>query len=80
MIAALCSNVTKPACQFRRLSTASQIARRRSNLGYRLVTKSPLNTRSAHRGRPIKPANLLDRVRKMPSMRLRHAPPATKSP
>jgi hypothetical protein len=43
----------------------------------RLVNKSPLNAGSAH---PIKPANLLDRVRKMRSTNLARTPPATKSP
>ena len=70
----------KTAYQLCRLSTGSQIARRRSNLGYRLVNKSPLNAGSARRGHPIKPTNLLDRARKTPSIRIGHAPPATKSP
>jgi hypothetical protein len=80
MIAAVCSNVTKPACQFCRLSTGSQIARRRGNLGYDCVNKSLFNAGSAHRGRPIKLANLLDRARKSRSTNLRHIPTATKSP
>jgi len=64
----------------RRLSTGNQIARRRGNFGYRLVNKSPLNAGSAHRGRPIKPANLLDRVRKTRSTNLRHTPAADEIP
>jgi hypothetical protein len=80
MIAALGSNITKPACQLRRLSTGNQIARRHGNLRYSLVNKSPLNPGPAHRDRPIKLANLLDRVRQMRSKNLRHTPPATKSP
>jgi hypothetical protein len=67
----------KPADQLHRSSTGSQIARPRSNFGCRLVNKSPLNAGSAH---PIKPANLLDRVRKTRSTNLAHTPPATKSP
>jgi hypothetical protein len=61
-------------------STGHQIARRHSNLRYSLVNKSPLNSGPAHRDRPIKHANLLDRARKTRSTNLRHAPPATKSP
>jgi hypothetical protein len=80
MIAAVCNNVTKPVCQLRRLSTGHQIARRHGNLGYSFVNKSLLNAGSAHRARPIKPANLLDRVRKSRSTNLRHIPTATKSP
>ena len=80
MIAAVGGNITKPACQLRRLSTSNQIARRHGNLGYSFVKKSLLNAGSAHRGRPIKPANLLDRVRKTRSTNVRHTPPTTKSP
>ncbi len=70
----------KPAHHFRRPSTGNQIARRHGNFGYSFVNKSPLNAASAHRGRPIKPANLRGRVRKSHSTNLRHMPPATKSP
>jgi hypothetical protein len=70
----------KPAHQFRRPSTGNQIARRHGNFGYRPINKSPLNAGSALRGRSIKPANLLDRVRKTRSTNLARIPPATKSP
>jgi hypothetical protein len=80
MIAAVRGNITKPTRQLRRLSTGHHIARRHDNLHYNLVNKSPLNLGSAHRGRPIKPANLRGRVRKSRSTNLRHTPPATKSP
>jgi len=70
----------KPACQLRRLSTGNQIARRHGNLGYSLVNKSRLNAGSAHRDRPIKPADLLDRVRKTRPTDLGHTLTATKSP
>ena len=79
MIAAVRGNITNLR-QFRRLSTGNQIARRHGNLGYSLVNKSRLNAGSAHRDRPIMPADLLDRVRKTRSTNLRHTPPATKSP
>jgi hypothetical protein len=55
------------------------IARRYAGLGYRFVNKSLLNAASAHRGRPINLANLLDLVHKTRSTNVRHAPPATKS-
>jgi hypothetical protein len=64
----------------RRLSTGHQIARRHGRLGYSFVNKSLLNPGPAHRDRPIKPANLLDRARKTRSTNFRNAPPATKSP
>jgi hypothetical protein len=80
MIAAVRGNITKLACQFRRLSTGNQIARRHGNLRYSLVNKSRLNAGSAHRDRPIEPANLLDRVHKTRSTNRGHTPPATKSP
>jgi hypothetical protein len=70
----------KSAHQFRRPSTGNQIARRHGNFGYRPINKSTLNAGSAHRGRPIKRASLLDRVRKMRSTNLARTPPATKSP
>ena len=70
----------KPACQFRRLSTGNQIARRHGHLGYSLVNKSPPNPGPAHRDRPIKLANLFDRVLKTRSTNLARTPPATKSP
>jgi hypothetical protein len=70
----------KTAYQLRRLSTGNQIARRRGNLGYSVVNKSPLNAGSARRGHPIKPTNLLDRARKTRSTNVRHTPKATKSP
>jgi hypothetical protein len=38
------------------------------------------NAGSAHRGRPIKPANLLDCVRNTRSTNVPHTPPAAKSP
>ena len=79
MIAAVRGNITNLR-QFRRLSTGNQIARRHRNLGYSFVKKSPLSAGSPQRGRPIKPANLLDRVHKTTSTNLRHTPPATKSP
>ncbi len=69
----------KPAHQFRRPSTDNQIARRHGNFGYRFVNKSPLNAASAHRGCPIKPANLPGGMRESRSTNL-HMPPVTKSP
>ena len=80
MIAAVRGNITKPTRQFRRLSIGHQIARRHDNLGDSFVNKSLLTVGSAHRGSPIKPANLLDRVRKLRTTNLPHTPPATKSP
>jgi len=73
-------NITNLRNQLRRLSTGHQIARRHSDLGYGFVNKSLLNAGSAHRGRPIRPANLLDRIRKTRATNVRHTPPATKSP
>lgn len=80
MIMALRANITNLRIKLRQFSTGNQIARRRGNFGYRLTNKSLLNAGSAHRGRPIKPASLLDRVRKTRSTNVRHTPPETKSP
>jgi len=74
------ANITNLRSQLRQFSIGHQIARRHGNFGYRFVNKSPLNAGSAHRGRPIKPASLLDRVRKKRSTNRARTPPATKSP
>jgi hypothetical protein len=74
------ANITNLRNQLRQLSTGHQIARRQDNSGYSFVNKSLLNARSAHRGRPIRHVNLLDRVRTTRSTNLGNRPPATKSP
>ena len=80
MIAAVGGNITnlRINCAGSRLATKSLAVT--GDLGCSFVNKSPLNAGSAHRGRPIKPANLRGRVRKSRSTNLRYMPPATKSP
>jgi hypothetical protein len=65
-------------CAGSRPATKSLVATGR--LGYSFVNKSLLNPGLAHRDRPIKHINLLDRARKTRSTNFRNAPPATKSP
>jgi hypothetical protein len=79
MINAVRGNITNFRV-IRRLSTSHQIARRCGNLGYSLVNKSLANAGSAHRHRPINPANLLARGRKTAQTNVGHRPPATNSP
>jgi hypothetical protein len=80
MIAVVRGNITNLRVNFAGSLTSHQIARRRGNLGYRLVNKSQGDAGSANVIAPINPTNLLNRVRKTPSTHLGNRPPATKPP
>ncbi len=79
MIAAMGGNITnlRVNCAGSRLATKSLAV---TATWATVASTSPLNPGPAHRDRPIKDANLLDRVRKTRSTNIRHRPPATKSP
>jgi hypothetical protein len=80
MIAVVRGNITNLRVNFAgsRPATKLLVAKATSVTG--LVNKSRGNPGSTQRDRPIKPANLLNRGRKMPSTHLGNRPPTTKSP
>ena len=80
MIAAMRGNITKPTCQFRRLSTGNQIARRDGNLGYSFVNKSLLNAGSAFVVVRSSPPTCSIASAKRVQRTSDNTPPATKSP
>jgi hypothetical protein len=79
MIAAMGGNITnlRVNCAGSRPATKSLAV---TATWAKVPSTYPLNPGPAHRDRPIKDANLLDRVRKTRSTNIRHRPPATKSP
>jgi hypothetical protein len=80
MIAAMGGNITNLQVNCAGYRPATKSLAVTATLGYSSLNTSPLNSGPAHRDRPIKDANLLDRVRKTRSTNIRHRPPATKSP